>query len=163
MIVREWRVISLGDDRTAVDEHFRGDAMTVNNETMFRREKKIGHRLILGDCVLAEANGRSIFSVSVSGEVNYGKAHPLHWLKNLVTTTQHNDLCARRNRLDSDVAPLSANSGSVQVTCMVAHYSPSHNIAATAESFQKHDSLYRNNYGTEKTTIGSFASTANWR
>jgi hypothetical protein len=39
MIVREWRVISLGDDRTAVDEHFRGDAMTADNETMFRREK----------------------------------------------------------------------------------------------------------------------------
>jgi hypothetical protein len=140
MIVREWRVISLGHDRTAVDEHFRGDAMTVNNKTMFRRKKKIGHRLILGDCVLAKANGRSIFSVSVPGEVNYGKAHPLHWLKNLVTTTQHNDLCARGNRLDSDVAPLSANSGSVHVTCVLP-ISPSPNIAATAESFHKHDSL----------------------
>ena len=33
------RVISLGDNRTAIDEHFRGDAMTGDNKTMFRGEK----------------------------------------------------------------------------------------------------------------------------
>jgi hypothetical protein len=69
----------------------------------------------------------------VSGEVNYGKAHPFHCLENLVTTTQHNDLFARRDCLDRYVAPLGANSGPVHVTCVLAHYRTSRKIAATAE------------------------------